>query len=415
MVGGGLAGLAATAKLGAAGYVVDLHEARSFLGGRAASIKQTPSDPLSARIDNCQHVLLRCCTSLLDFYQRLGVRNKIVFHREIHLVTADGTHDTIRADRLPVPLHLLRSLLRMRAFGWADKLSIARCLLAIKRLQPGLDPDSITFARWLEGMGATKASVRRFWRPFVVSTLNEEPGRAAAGAAMHVFREGLLGSATSCHLGVPGVPLTELYDAALTGRFGPTVRLHLGSRVRHIDPQSTEADYYVCAVPFDRVARLVPALKIGKGLEAFENSPIAGIHLWFDRPITDLPHAMLVDGDLQWIFHKGGGYYLGVVSAARELLRSKHDDIVASAVRQLRQAFPLARAAVLEQSRVIKETRATYSAKPGLERVRPGPVTAIPNVFLAGDWTATGWPATMEGAVRSGYNAAEAILAASPR
>ncbi len=415
VIGGGLAGLAATARLAEAGAWVDLHEARAFLGGRAASIPADPHVPGSAHIDNCQHVLLRCCTSLLDFYRHCGVRDKIVFHDELHLVTADGTVDTIRADALPVPFHLLRSLLAVRAIGWADKLSVARCLRAMKRQlsRPSFDPDSLTFTQWLRRMRATNRSIRRFWRPFVVSALNEEPEIAAAGAAMQVFCEGLLGSRDSYQMGVPAVPLSDLYDAALAGRFGPSVRLHLRSRVRRVDPLDHEADYQILAVPFDRVAKLVPELRLQRRLHGFETSPITGIHLWFDRPIMDLPHAMLVDGDLQWIFDKGCGYYLGVISASRAQLTQPTGDIVEAALRQLEEAFPKARTASLEHSRVIKETRATFSARPGLERQRPGPTTALPNVFLAGDWTATGWPATMEGAVRSGYRAAEAVLTAA--
>jgi zeta-carotene desaturase len=142
----------------------------------------------------------------------------------------------------------------------------------------------------------------------------------------------------------------------------------------------------------------------------FEHSPITGIHLWFDRPITFLEHAMLVDRQIQWMFHKGCGYYLIVVSASRNLESKSTAEIVDLAVEELQDFFPAARHASLERSRVIREARATFSARPGLERWRPGPCTRLANVFLAGDWTATGWPATMEGAVRSGYAAAEAIL-----
>ncbi|MYB53721.1 MAG: carotene 7,8-desaturase, partial [Acidobacteriia bacterium] len=159
------------------------------------------------------------------------------------------------------------------------------------------------------------------------------------------------------------------------------------------------------------VTALIPGLGMEEQLMRFRPSPIVGIHLWFDRPITELGHAMLVDGEVQWIFHKGGGYYLGVVSAARRLVRDAPAEIAERAVAQLRATFPRAREAELRRSRVIKELRATYSAVPGLERSRPGPHTCFPNLFLAGDWTDTGWPATMEGAVRSGYNAAAAVLA----
>ena len=407
-----MAGLAAAARLGEAGLTVDLHEARTFLGGRAASYRMTPSDPNSERIDNCQHVLLRCCTELLDFYRRCGVADRIAFQPTLHLVGRDGTHDTIFRDPLPAPLHLARSLLQMRGLGWRDKLSLLRCLRAVPQARTRDDLDRITFVDWLRKQGATDRSIAHFWRPVIVSALNEEPERASALPALQVFGEGLLGSRTSYEMGVPAVPLDELYSPALAGRLGTSVRLHLGSKVTAIDPLGHEADFYISAVPFDRVAALIPDLGLDDQLGRYETSPIVGVHLWFDKPVTELGHAMLVDGEIQWIFHKGEGYYLGVVSAARSLVRVSPREIVERAVAQLRDTFPGARGANLERSRVIKELRATYSAVPGLEASRPGPHTRFPNVFLAGDWTDTGWPATMEGAVRSGYNAAAAVLAA---
>lgn len=411
IVGGGLAGLAAAARLGEAGLDVDIHEARPFLGGRAASYRLTPADPDSEHIDNCQHVLLRCCTELMDFYRRCGVADRIVFESTLHLVGRSGTHDRLFRDPLPAPLHLARSLLQMRGLGWKDKSSLLRCLRAVPRARKRDDLDDITFADWLRQHGATARSIAHFWRPVIVSALNEEPERASALPALQVFGEGLLGSRTSYEMGVPAVPLDELYSPALTGQFGPSVRLHLGSKVTTIDPRDQAADFYISAVPVDRVTALIPELGMEDQLTRFQPSPIVGIHLWFDRPITELGHAMLVDGEVQWIFHKGGGYYLGVVSAARSLARDAPAEIAERAVAQLRETFPLAREAELQRSRVIKEMRATYSAVPGLERSRPGPHTCFPNLFLAGDWTDTGWPATMEGAVRSGYNAAAAVLA----
>ncbi len=413
IVGGGLAGLAAAARLGEAGLTVDVHEARTFLGGRAASYRLTPSDPNSERIDNCQHVLLRCCTELLDFYRRCGVADRIEFQSTLHLVGRGGVHDAIFRDPLPAPLHLARSLLQMRGLGWRDKLSLLRCLRAVPQARQRDDLDQVTFADWLRQEGATDRSVAHFWRPVIVSALNEEPERASALPALQVFGEGLLGSRTSYEMGVPAVPLDELYSPALAGRLGPSVQIHLGSKVASIDPLGDEVDFYISAVPFDRVAALIPELGIDDQLQRYQTSPIVGVHLWFDRPITELGHAMLVDGEIQWIFHKGGGYYLGVVSAARSLVRVSPAEIVDRAVAQLRDTFLGARRANLQRSRVIKELRATYSAVPGLEVSRPGPHTKFPNVFLAGDWTDTGWPATMEGAVRSGYRAAEAVLAAA--
>ncbi len=412
VVGGGLAGLAAAVRLGGAGFAVEVHEARTFLGGRAASLPLQPGDRHSERIDNCQHVLLRRCTALMDFYRRCGVASKIRFHRTLNLVCPDGKVDRISRDPLPAPLHLARSLLTMRALDWRDKASLARCLLAVPRERERADLDTMTFAEWLAEHGATARSLSRFWRPLIVSALNEEPDRASALPALKVFGDGLLGGRKSYELGIPSVTLDELYSGTLAGRLEPSVRVLLGSKVSRIDPASNEADYYVSAVPFDRVAALVPGLGIKGTVSQFEHSPILGIHLWFDRRITRLKHAMLLDREMQWLFHRGGGYYLVVVSAARALQSKPTAEIVDLAVAELRAFFPDARGAALTRSRVIREARATYSARPGLERLRPGTRTRFPNVFLAGDWTATGWPATMEGAVRSGYNAADAILEA---
>lgn len=404
-----MAGLAAAVRLGEAGHAVEVHEARPFLGGRAASYPLHPSDPNSVRIDNCQHVLLRCCNALMDFYERCGVQDKIAFHDTLYLVQPGGRTDRIRADAMPAPLHLAGSLLLMRSLDWRDKASLLRCLATVKRDRNRGDIENITFTRWLQEKRATARSIERFWRPFVVSALNEEPDIASAAAALQVFGDGLLGSRTGYEVGIPSVPLGELYSHALERGLGASVRVYLSSRVSRIDPESREADFYVCAVPFEHINQLVPDLGMDDALQHFTHSPITGIHLWFDREITDLPHAMLLDRQLQWVFSKGNGYYLGVVSASRELTKTPGQDIVRLAVGELRECFPKARAATLVRSHVIKEMRATYSERPGLNRWRPGPKTRYPNVFLAGDWTATGWPATMEGAVRSGYVAARAV------
>ena len=411
IVGGGLAGLSAAAALASIGWRVDLHEAKPFLGGRTTSYPLHPSMPDSERIDNCQHVLLRCCDNLLDFYRRCGVADKIDFHQTLYFVRPGGAVDRLERGPWPKPLHLAGAFLRFGFLDWADKWSLLTTLRALERQKSRPDLDDLSMGEWLRGRRVTKRSYERFWRPILVSALNEEPERSSAKAAFQVFADGLMGSRTSYEMGVAAVPLGELYDAVGDGRLGANLRVHARSRLERIDPDSGAADFYIAAVPFERIAGLIPDLALD--LEPFEHSPITGVHLWFDRPVTELPHAALLDRTMQWMFRRGPSYVQCVVSASRELLPLSQAEIVELACRDLRDFFPEARQARLLRSHVIKEVRATYSVKPGLEASRPAAVTRIPNLFLAGDWTATGWPATMEGAVRSGYLAAEAAARAA--
>lgn len=359
-------------------------------------------------------MLLRCFDSLLDFYRRCGVEDKVRFYDRLNFVQPGGVIDTLKRAPLPAPFHLTPSLLGMKALDWADKWSLIRCLRAIpKERRQRQDLDQITMADWLREKNSTPRAYERFWRPILVSALNEEPDRSSALPAFQVFDEGMLGSRTSYEIGIPAVPLAELYSAAIEQRLGPTVNIHLRSSVEGIDPGSDDADYFISAVPFERVAGLLPDFSLD--LESFEHSPITGIHLWFDRPISDLDHAILLDRRLQWIFRKSETYYMAVVSASRDMVDMSKAEIIDLAIAELAEFFPDSAGARLQRSHVVKEVRATYSAKPGLESKRPATGTCYPNVFLAGDWTNTGWPATMEGAVRSGYAAADAIIEAARR
>ena len=413
IVGGGLAGLAAAAALGSIGFEVDLHEARPFLGGRATSFPLNPAEDDSEHIDNCQHVLLRCFTNLLDFYRRAGVGEKIRFYDRLYFVRPGGATDVLKPGRLPAPAPLLGSLLGFRGLSPADKRSILSALAAMRRERNRADLDALTIAEWLASHGATQRAVTRFWRPILVSALNEEPERASAGPAFQVFLEGLMASRDSYEMGIPAVPLGELYSSGSEGRFGESVRFHLRSPVERLDPTDRAADFYISAVPFERVNALIPELELP--LEKFEHSPITGVHLWFDREVTKLPHAVLLDRTMQWMFRKSATYVQCVVSASRSLVPLSREQIIETARRELDEFFPAAHDAKLVKAHVIKEARATYSIAPGLDAHRPPAATKYPNIFLAGDWTHTGWPATMEGAVRSGYQAAEAVARAAGR
>jgi len=418
VVGGGLAGLAAAAALGGAGYRVRVFESRPFLGGRATSYT-LPGDS-GEMIDNCQHVLLRCCVNLIDFYQRLGVDGRIRFERKFCFIEPGGRKSFLEAGVLPAPAHFFESFLRLRFLTPADKLAIARGLLAL-RSEYGrrADLDRITMLEWLKEKRQTPRAIERFWRQVLVSAINEELDCMAAAHGFQVFRLGFLATSNGYEMGLAAVPLGELYGAEPWSRL-PSVEFCFRCGVDQVsfDAQGVKgiavqgdlrtADYYVVAVPFERLPAIAPELELD--LAAFSHSPITGIHLWFDRPVTDLQHATLLDRTIQWMFNKDSGRYVQVVvSASRGLVNMAREDVIGLAVRELGEFFPEVRAARLEKAHVVKEVRATFSARPGLEQLRPVARTRYSNLFLAGDWTRSGWPATMEGAVRSGYLAAEAI------
>jgi len=420
IIGGGLAGLSAAAALGGAGWQVDLFETRAFLGGRATSWPVAGEE--TEVIDNCQHVLLRCCHNLIDFYKRLGVEKKIRFYPEYFFLEPGGRKSVLKRGMLPPPMHFAGSFIGLKFLSMADKAAIARAMLVIPKERHRADLESITMLQWLQEKRQTTGAIERYWRQVLVSAINEELDRMAASHGLQVFWLGMLQSAHGYEMGIPDVPLCELYskdalrklgNVTLHGRCPATALAVLDGRVSglYASDKLHTADHYISAVPSERVGTLAPFLNIDAA--PFEHSPITGIHLWFDRPVTDLPHATLLDRTVHWMFNKSEGRYVQlVVSASRSLTKMGRLEIIDLAVGELAEFFPAVRLAKLERAQVIKEMRATFSAKPCLEALRPLADTTVPNFSLAGDWTRSGWPATMEGAVRSGYLAAEAAMRA---
>jgi len=438
IAGGGLAGLAAGCALAEAGFRVSLFERRPYLGGRASSYQHPGTGEI---VDNCQHVLLGCCTNLLDFYKRAGVQDKIRWYEKLTFLEPGGRASEISPSALPAPLHTAPAFLRAQCLNFRDKLSISRAMAA---LAPAAPPDrGESFLDWLKRHGQTERAIDRFWKTILVSALNEDLDRVSVPYAAQVVRESFLKSAAAGRMGIPTVPLTELYSTAgdyIRSR-GGDIQFRAGVEAFRADAskvivkaggQELQFDYFVMAVSYDVAGRLLPEDPSSSALAAalghFSSSPITGIHLWFDRQISDLDHAVLLDRTIQWMFHKSrliesrkeneksredsnsnGSYVELVVSCSRSLVEKSKPEIVEMAVKEAQEFFPAAREAKLLKSTVIKEVHATYSARPGIDQYRPKPATAWPRVFLAGDWTATGWPATMEGAVRSGYLAAEAL------
>ena len=416
VIGGGLAGLAAAAALGETGANVRVLEMRSFLGGRATSYPTQDNEV----IDNCQHVLLRCCTSLLDFYGRMGVGHKIKFHRAIPFIEPGGRVSILEAGMLPAPIHFAGSFLNLKFLSWSDKIAIGRALAAMYfEHSSRKDLDDISMLDWLREKKQTANAIERFWRQVLVSAINEELGKMAAAHGFQVFWLGFLSDSKSYQMGVPDVPLAELYGSESWQRI-PSVSFDFRTSVEaiHTDGKCVTgitangelltADTYISAIPYERLEKVFPDL--GIDYSPFHHSSITGIHLWFDRPITELENATLLDRNIQWMFNKQGGKYVQlVVSASLNMIAMGRQEIIDLALSELAEFFPLVREAKLEKAQVVKEVRATFSAGPGLEAKRPVAKTQFSNFFLAGDWTRSGWPATMEGAVRSGYLAAEAV------
>ena len=436
IAGGGLAGLAAACALSDAGFSVTLFEKRPFLGGRASSYEHPGTGEV---VDNCQHVLFRVCTNLIEFYQRIGVAGKIRWFDQMNFIEPGGRISVMKSSFLPAPLHTAPSFFKFSFLNTADKMAISRALVPLTLTAQRDNGDS--FQQWLDRHGQSKTAVERFWRPILISALSEELDRVSVSAAAQVVRESMK-SPLARHMGVPTIPLTDLYNAAgdyIRARCGAVEfrcavdsfsversKLHMGIRSRA--EQFATFDYLLLALPFDALDRILPSAResdmIREKISHFENSPITGIHLWFDRQISDLDHSVLLDRTIQWMFHKSrlqpmrtqaeygtqnGSYIELVVSSSKSLIEKSRSEIVDLALSEVREFFPAAREANLVKSTVIKEVNATYSPRPGIDAHRPTAKTAWPRVFLAGDWTATGWPATMESAVRSGYLAAEAL------
>jgi squalene-associated FAD-dependent desaturase len=428
IIGAGLGGLAAAVALAQRGCKVTILESRGRAGGRASSFTDSASGRL---VDTCQHVTMGCCTNLAHFCRTAGIAQFIQTQKCLYFITPDRRVSEFSSDRLPAPFHLARSFLKAHYLNLKEKLGIARALALLRMLRGDADG---SFLDWLTRHGQTARTVERFWGLVLTSCLNEEVERASLRYARKVFVDGFLRHRRGFEVELPSVPLGQLYGQELQHWLDEhDVRLLFNQGVAAVKGENThvrsielrdgtvlDADWYIAAVPFDRLLDLLPAEWVVNhscfsNLKNLETSPITSVHLWYDRSIMQLPHAVLVGCLGQWVFSRGETepgehYFQVVVSAARSFRGMTHEEIQRRIVAELATLFPAAESAKLLRGRVVTEHAATFSAVPYVDRWRPPQETPISNLFLAGDWTATGWPATMEGAVRSGYLAAEALL-----
>jgi squalene-associated FAD-dependent desaturase len=432
VVGAGVAGLAASCALAGAGYDVTLMERRPYVGGRASSYEH----PALHEVVDCQHVLLGCCTNLIHLLEKSAAADKIRWYDELVFLEPGGRRSIFHPNGLPAPLHFSDAFLRAPMLGTADKLAIARGMSGF--LSAAERDDDVSLEQWLKRTGQTPLAIRHFWEPVVLCTLNDSFANCSLRVGAKVFRELFLKSPLGARLGIPTVPLSELYSAAAQRLEALGGRLCLRSGVEAVIPddgrwriQTTAgehtADAVVLALPFEQTQKLVSGLprsdagnELDRDMARFIHAPYTTVHLWFDRQITDLHHAALLDTKIQWIFHKSrirsypeeqGSYAELVIAASTAQLKMERSEILDSALAELASFFPQVNGAKVVKSGILKEARATFSVLPGLDKLRPGAQGPWPRMYLAGDWTATEWPSTMESAARSGYLAAEAAAA----
>ncbi len=440
VVGGGLAGITAALALREAGHRVTLLESRPRLGGATCSFTRG-----GLVVDNGQHVFLGCCTAYRELIDRLGMTGSVSLQDRFDVAVL-GPHGQarLRRTRLPGPLHMGQALVSYPLLSPAERLRVTRAALAMRFLspaRPGLDAQRL--GDWLAAHGQSERARRVLWDLFTVSALNVAGDEANLSLAATVVRTALLGARDAADIGTPAIPLGDLHGQAAARRLdqlGASVRL--GAKVASVQPLASggfrvqladrgvsdtapsadiAADGVVLAVPPEAAARLLPAGAAGPGpgperWRELGASPIVNVHVLYDRPVTRLPFAAAVDSPVQWVFDRTGpsglssGQYLAVsVSAADDVVDTPAAQLRDQFVPALEEIFPAARDARIADFFVTRERRATFRQEPGCGEKRPGAATRRPGLVLAGAWTDTGWPDTMEGAVRSGLSAAREL------
>jgi hydroxysqualene dehydroxylase len=415
VVGAGLAGLAAAIDLADTGFYVEVFERSRLLGGRATSFCID-----GIEVDNGQHVFLGCCTEFLRFVDRVGMSKFVRLQERFDalVLSRDGVASRLRAVGLPAPWHLVGSFLGYRHMAWPDKMRLARALTAT-----GKQTFDGSFAQWLARHGQTEDALRSFWRPFFVPALNAPLEEVSAADGTFVMSTAFRNGANAACFGYATVPLAQVARraAAQLGRVHPSMPVSglsfAGSHggldgIVLADGQRCAFDAIVLAVTPPQLSRLAgDSQRIGlPPLDGYKAHPIVDVHLWHDRGHLGFDFAALLDSPLQWIFEKSSGYLCCSLSDAHEYLHAPASRVSQTCWDAITAALPDLRGATLLRSAVTRSPEATYLAPPAQQR--PGPHTSFPNLAIAGSWTATGWPDTMESAVRSGRAAARVIAGA---
>ena len=443
ILGGGLAGMSAACHLLDEGWHVTLVEKRPYLGGRTFSFTDRETGQV---VDNGQHVFLGCCTYYMDFLEKIGTlkRAHLQDRTRVEVVSPAGTSSSIAAGRLPKPFHMLPSFFSYKHLGVWDKLTTVYGLLRLSvtdRSKPALQEE--TFAQWLRCHRQTERSIENFWNLIVKPCVNDDVEDVSAAMGIMIFQEGLLKSPQSSRIGYAREGLSSLMGEAaqkyvesqggrlITGQSAASLQMTEDGRageywiagVQLSAGDVLRADAYVSALPLVNLMPLLPP-HLAKNpffasLQQLQTAPIVNVYLWYDRPVMEQDFVALVDSPLQWVFNKSiimgrseaqGQYVTVSLSAAFEYVNQPKQALQQMCMEAMTDAFPKAKHARVTRSLVVKQENATFRCLPGSERFRPAARTPVHNLFLAGDWTDTGWPSTMEGAVRSGVAAAQAVL-----
>ena len=437
ILGGGLAGLSATRSLLERGYQVTLVEKRPFLGGRAFSFKDSKSGSV---VDNGQHIFMGCCSYYIDFIKALGVEDKTFIQDRLRTeVILDGKLGVLGSTPWLGQLHLLPSFIRYPHISFTDKLRVVYGLIRVKLTNRSKNAEKLdceTYYDWLKRHHQTDRAIENMWNLIILATLNDDSRDVGADMALMVLQDGLLKKPSDAAIGFSKVGLTELTEEPaknfIESRGGTLVT---GKSVRSLDIDNDTvtsatlsdgtvltADGFVSALPYEVLLQVLPqevsTNSTFASINNLSSSPIVGIHIWYDRKIMDQDFVAFLESPIQWVFNRskiqgdddGPGQYVTIsLSGAWDFVDKPKDELRALFVEEMEKQFPRARGSKVERLLVIKQPRATFRCVPGVAANRPPATTSISNLWLAGEWTDTGWPSTMEGAVRSGVFAAEAL------
>lgn len=439
ILGGGFAGLAAAVDLAERGVKVLLLERRAFLGGRAYSFTdKTTGDT----IDNGQHLMMGCYHHTLSFLDKIGSTHKLKFQEnpQVDFLSEQEGAASFKCPSLPAPLHLLAGLFKLESIGWRDRINALRVGLALRMMNGNRAKlADITVRNWLNGLGQTDRMQRRFWDLVAIATLNETPDRASADMFVRVLDQAFMHTKQDSNMVISKTGLSDLYteDARkFIEERGGEVRLNSdvaniqfdGRRAKSVSLRSgevIEAETIISAVPYFALRRMISedvqiASHSLRNVAEFTSAPIVSINLWYAEPVTELEFTGLLDSRIEWVFnknaisgdsHSGHQHLALVISGAHEAAKLPKEELIAMATTEMNRFFPRARTQQPIHAFVIREQDATLSHTVGVARLRPSHRTEFGNFFLAGDWTDTGLPATIESAVQSGHECARLAAA----